>query len=125
MTRKAHPTDVFTAIAEPRRREVIRVLADGQEYAVNEIVLRMKMAQPAVSKHLGALRKAGVVTVIKRGQHRMYRINAEGLRPVHEWLKVFEHYWTHQVGQIKQRAERKALERMVRLNDDSDQKEEK
>src|SRR5215469_5076890 len=115
MTRQAHPTDVFTAIAEPRRREVIAVLSDGREYAVNEIVIRMEMAQPAVSKHLGALRKAGVVTVVKRGQHRMYRLNAEGLKPVHDWVKVFERYWTHQVDQIKQRAERKALERMVRL----------
>ncbi len=124
MTRKAHPTDVFSAIAEPRRREVIIVLSDGQEYAVNEIVLRMKMAQPAVSKHLGALRKAGVVTVVKRGQHRMYRLNAEGLKPVRDWVKVFERYWTHQVDQIKQRAERKALERMIRLDNYSNQKKE-
>ena len=122
MTRKAHPTDVFSAIAEPRRREVILVLSDGREYAVNEIVLRMKMAQPAVSKHLGALRKAGVVTVIKRGQHRMYRLNAEGLKPVRDWMKIFERYWTLQVDQIKQRAEKKALERMIRLDDNSNPK---
>jgi DNA-binding transcriptional ArsR family regulator len=122
MTRKAHPADVFTAIAEPRRREVITVLSDGQEYAVNEIVLRMKMAQPAVSKHLGALRKAGVVTMVKRGQHRMYSLNAEGLKSVHDWVKVFERYWTHQVDQIKQRAERKALERMIHLGDGLTQK---
>ena len=119
MTRKAHPTDVFSAIAEPRRREVITVLSDGQEYAVNEIVLRMKMAQPAVSKHLSGLRKAGVVTMVKRGQHRMYRLNVNGLKPVHDWVKVFERYWTHQVDHIKQRAERKALERMIRLDDGS------
>ena len=124
MTRMAHPTDVFSAIAEPRRREVISVLSDGQEYAVNEIILRMKMAQPAVSKHLGALRKAGVVTVVKRGQHRMYRLEPRGLKPIHDWVKVFEHYWTHQVDQIKQRAERKALERMIRVDDGSNQKKE-
>lgn len=124
MTRQAYPTDVFSAIAEPRRREVIAVLSDGQDYAVNEIVVRMKMAQPAVSKHLGALRKAGVVTVVKRGQHRMYRLNAAGLKPVHDWVKVFERYWTHQVDQIKQRAERKALERMIRLDDGSNHKKE-
>jgi len=124
MTRTAHPADVFSAIAEPRRREVIAVLSDGQEYPVNEVVLRMRMAQPAVSKHLGALRKAGVVTMVKRGQHRMYRLNAEGLKPVHDWVKVFERYWTHQVDQVKQRAERKALERMIRLEDGSNQKEE-
>ena len=119
MTRKAHPTDVFSAIAEPRRREVIAVLSDGREYPVNEIVLRMKMAQPAVSKHLGALRKAGVVTMVKRGQHRMYRLDAQGLKPVHDWVKVFERYWTHQLDQIKQRAERKALERIMRMKDGS------
>jgi DNA-binding transcriptional ArsR family regulator len=124
MTRRAHPADVFNAIAEPRRREVIAVLADGEEYAVNEIVVRMKMAQPAVSKHLGALRKAGVVTMVKRGQHRMYRLNAGGLKPVHDWVKVFERYWTHQIDQIKQRAERKALERLIRVDDDSKRKKE-
>jgi DNA-binding transcriptional ArsR family regulator len=124
MTRKAHPADVFSAIAEPRRREVIAVLVDGREYPVNEIVLRMKMAQPAVSKHLGALRRAGVVTMVKRGQHRMYRLNPEGLKPIHEWVKVFERYWTHQVDQIRQRSERKALDRMIRLDDGSNQKEE-
>ena len=124
MTRTANLTDVFSAIAEPRRREVIAVLSDGEEYAVNEIVLRMRMAQPAVSKHLGALRKAGVVTVVKRGQQRMYRLDGEGLKPVHDWVKVFERYWTHQVDQIKQRAERKALERLIRLDDGSNQKKE-
>ena len=124
MTRRSHPTDVFTAIAEPRRREVIAVLSDGREYAVNEIVVRMEMAQSAVSKHLGALRKAGVVTVVKRGQHRMYRLDATGLKPVHDWVKGFERYWTHQVDQIKQRAERKALERLVRLDDNPNRKKE-
>jgi DNA-binding transcriptional ArsR family regulator len=113
MARAATTTDVFNAIAEPRRREVIGVLADGKEYAVGEVVLRLKMRQPAVSKHLGVLRKVGVVSVIKRGQHRMYRLNAAKLKPVHDWVKVFEQYWTHQLSEIKQRAERKALERMV------------
>lgn len=123
MMRTANPADVFRAIAEPRRREVIAVLSDGQEYAVNEIIVRMKMAQPSVSKHLGALRKAGVVTMVKRGQHRMYRLNAEGLKPVHDWVKIFERHWTHQIVQIKQRAERKALDRMIRLDDGPNPKE--
>jgi DNA-binding transcriptional ArsR family regulator len=122
MTRSAHPADVFSAIAEPRRRQVIAVLADGQEHAVNEIVVRMKMAQSPVSKHLGALHKAGIVTVVKRGQHRMYRLKPEALQPVHEWVKVFERYWTHQVDQIKQRAERKSIDRLIRLDDDTPNK---
>ena len=122
MARSATTTDVFNAIAEPRRREVIGVLADGKEYAVGEVVLRLRMPQPAVSKHLGVLRKVGVVTVVKRGQHRMYRLNAAELKPVHDWVTTFERYWTHQLSQIKVRAERKALERMI--SSDSETKEE-
>jgi DNA-binding transcriptional ArsR family regulator len=116
MARAATTADVFNAIAEPRRREVIAVLADGREYAVNEVVVRLRMPQPAISKHLRVLRKVGVVSMVKRGQHRMYRLNAAGLKPVHDWVKTFERYWTHQLGQVKERAERKALERMVSIN---------
>jgi DNA-binding transcriptional ArsR family regulator len=113
MARAATTADVFNAIAEPRRRAVIAVLADGREYAVGEVVACLRIPQPAVSKHLGVLRKVGVVTVIKRGQHRMYRLNPAELKPIHDWVKMFERYWTHQLGQIKQRAERKALERLI------------
>ena len=119
MARAATTTDVFNAIAEPRRREVIGVLADGREHAVGEVVGRLRMTQPAVSKHLGVLRKIGVVTVIKRGQHRMYRLNASQLKPVHDWVKTFEQYWTHQLGQIKERAERKALEQLISKEDET------
>jgi DNA-binding transcriptional ArsR family regulator len=113
MARAATTTDVFNAIAEPRRREVIGVLADGREYSVGEVVVRLRMPQPAVSKHLGVLRKVGVVSVVKRGQHRMYRLNPAELKPVHDWVKTFERYWAHQLAQVKERAERKALERMI------------
>ena len=121
MARAATTADVFNAIAEPRRREVIAVLADGREYAVNEVVVRLRMPQPTVSKHLRVLRKVGVVSMVKRGQHRMYQLNATELKPVHDWVKTFERYWTHQLGQIKERAERKALER--RISTDSGAKE--
>ncbi len=122
MARAATTADVFNAIAEPRRREVIGVLSDGRDYSVGEVVVRLRMPQPAVSKHLGVLRKVGVVSVIKRGQHRMYRLNAAELKPVHDWVKTFERFWTHQLGQIKERAERKALERLI--SKDSGTKEE-
>jgi len=117
MARAATTTDVFNAIAEPRRREIVGFLNDGREWAVGDVVLRVKMAQPAVSKHLGVLRKVGVVTVVKRGQHRMYRLNAERLKPVHDWVKVFEPYWTNQISRIKERAEQKALERILRAEE--------
>ena len=121
MARAATTADVFNAIAEPRRREVIAVLADGREYAVNEVVMRLRMPQPTVSKHLRVLRKVGVVSMVKRGQHRMYQLNATELKPVYDWVKTFERYWTHQLGQIKERAERKALARMI--STDSETKE--
>src|SRR3954463_2938139 len=122
MARAATTSDVFNAIAEPRRREIIGLLKNGQAWAVNDVVARINIAQPAVSKHLGVLRKVGVVSVVKRGQHRMYRLNAAELKPVHDWVKTFERYWTHQLGQIKERAERKALERLI--TNDSTTKEE-
>ncbi len=122
MARAATTADVFNAIAEPRRREILGVLNDGQEWAVGDVVERVQLAQPAVSKHLGVLRKVGVVTVVKRGQHRMYRLNGEKLKSVHDWVKKYERFWTHQLSQIKERAERKALERMI--SKDSETKEE-
>ncbi|MEG9438909.1 helix-turn-helix transcriptional regulator [Edaphobacter sp. HDX4] len=110
MARAATTADVFNAIAEPRRREIIGVLVDGQERAVGDVVRLVRLPQPAVSKHLGVLRRVGVVTVVKRGQHRMYRLNAAELKPVHDWVRMFEKYWTHQISRIKERAEQKAAE---------------
>jgi DNA-binding transcriptional ArsR family regulator len=111
MARAATTTDVFNAIGEPRRREIIGLLNDGREWAVGDVVARVRIAQPAVSKHLGVLRKVGVVTAVKRGQHRLYRLRAERLKPVHDWVKTYERYWTHQLSRIKQRAEQKAMDR--------------
>ena len=117
MARAATTTDVFNAVAEPRRREIIGLLSDGEEWAVNEVVVRLRLAQPAVSKHLGVLRKVGVVTGVKRGQHRMYKLEAAKLKPIHDWVKIFERYWTDQISRIKERAEQKAMERIARENE--------
>jgi DNA-binding transcriptional ArsR family regulator len=122
MARAATTTDVFNAIAEPRRREIIGLLNDGREWAVGEVVARVKIAQPSVSKHLGVLRKVGVVSVVKRGQHRLYRLHAAQLKPIHDWVKSYERYWTHQLSRIKERAERKAMDRIARENEPPDQK---
>jgi DNA-binding transcriptional ArsR family regulator len=122
MARVATTADVFNAVAEPRRREIIGLLSDGEEWAVNDVVLRLRLAQPAVSKHLGVLRKVGVVTAVKRGQHRMYRLEAAQLKPIHDWVKTFERYWTNQISRIKERAEQKAMERIARENEKHDDK---
>jgi DNA-binding transcriptional ArsR family regulator len=122
MARAATTTDVFNAIGESRRREIIGLLNDGQEWAVSDVVARVRLAQPAVSKHLGVLRKVGVVTVVKRGQHRLYRLDAAKLKPVHDWVKTYERYWTLQLSRIKQRAEQKATDKMARENEPPDPK---
>jgi DNA-binding transcriptional ArsR family regulator len=116
MPRAATTTDVFNAIAEPRRREIIAVLIDGKEHAVGEVVSTLRLPQPAVSKHLGVLRKVGIVSVSKRGQLRMYRLNAKELKPVHDWVKTYERFWTHQLDKVKQRAEQKMMQRITREN---------
>jgi DNA-binding transcriptional ArsR family regulator len=106
--RAATTTDVFNAIAEPRRREIISLLAAGGRRPVGELVASLRLPQPAVSKHLGVLRKVGLVTASKRGQQRLYELNARELKPVHDWVKAYERYWTNQLDRIKERAERKA-----------------
>ena len=111
MARAATTSDVFNAIAEPRRRAIIDILAGGATRTVGDLVDTLNIPQPAVSKHLGVLRKVGLVTVRKQGQHRLYELNAEELKPVHDWVKNFERFWSHHVGRIKERAERLAKER--------------
>lgn len=113
MPRAATTTDVFNAIAEPRRREIINVLRSGRAHAVGDVVKALRIPQPAVSKHLGVLRKVGIVSVTKHGQRRLYRLNAEELKPVHDWVKTYERFWTHQLDRIKERAERKVTERIA------------
>jgi len=111
MPRAATTSDVFNAIAEPRRREIIELLARGKAYAVGTIVLSLRIPQPAVSKHLGVLRKVGIVSVSKQGQHRLYQLNARELKPVYDWVKTFERFWSHQLYRIKRRAERRTTDR--------------
>jgi DNA-binding transcriptional ArsR family regulator len=111
MSRATTTSDVFNAIAEPRRREIIGLLADGTPHSVGELVESLELAQPAVSKHLGVLRAVGVVSVERVGKSRLYTLNPSELKPVHDWVKPFERFWSHQLGRIKERAERKAAER--------------
>ncbi|MGD0767588.1 MAG: metalloregulator ArsR/SmtB family transcription factor [Tepidisphaeraceae bacterium] len=108
MARAATTSDVFNAIAEPRRREIVDLLALGAERDVSELVLKLGLAQPAVSKHLGVLRKVGVVAVHKAGQRRLYRLNPKELKPMHDWIQNFERFWTDQLAGIKEAAELKA-----------------
>jgi len=123
MARAATTTDVFNAIAEPRRREIIDLLLDGTDHAVGEMVDALRLPQPAVSKHLSVLKKVGIVSVTKQGQLRLYRLDASELKPVHDWVKKYERFWGHQIDRIKERAERKAAERLAQPNQPTNNKE--
>jgi DNA-binding transcriptional ArsR family regulator len=116
MPRAATTTDVFNAIAEPRRRQIIEILARRGALAVGALVVLLQMPQPAVSKHLGVLRKVGIVSVTKQGQQRFYQLDAQQLKAVHDWIKKFEQHWSHQLDRIKQRAERAAKARRETTN---------
>jgi DNA-binding transcriptional ArsR family regulator len=123
MPRAPTTADVFNAIAEPRRRELIAVLAGGQERPVGELVGALGLAQPAVSKHLGVLRQVGIVSVTRRGRQRLYRLEARELKPVHDWVKTYERLWTSQLDRIKARAERKGAQAHPRPGQKSHPKE--
>ena len=114
MARAATTSDVFNAIAEPRRREIVDLLALGRERDVTELVLKLGLRQPAVSKHLGVLRKVGLVHVHKAGQRRLYRLNPQKLKPVRDWIQTFERFWTDHLAGIKEAAERAAKQRAAR-----------
>jgi DNA-binding transcriptional ArsR family regulator len=107
MARAATTSDVFNAIAEPRRRQILEALA-GQALAVGTLVDRLRLPQPAVSKHLGVLRTVGLVAVRQHGRRRLYELQPGELQPVHAWIARFERYWNQQLARIKARAEGQA-----------------
>ena len=106
MARAATTSDAFNAVAEPRRREILSYLV-LQERPVGDIVAALGMQQPAVSKHLRVLLDVGLVNVRRDGRLRMYCVNAEQIRPLHEWTSTFERFWRHQLNRVKERAEGK------------------
>ncbi len=109
MARAATTSDVFNAIAEPRRRQILVFLA-AQERPVNDIVDAVGLEQPAVSKHLRVLRDVGLVRMRRNGRHKFYQTEANAIRPLHEWAAYFERFWGHQLLRVKERAEQMAAE---------------
>ncbi len=93
MARAATTADVFNAVAEPRRRQIVDLLAGG-ERPVNELVDRLQLAQPQVSKHLRVLREVGLVAVRDAGRQRLYRLNAPALKPIHDWVDGYARLWS-------------------------------
>ena len=99
MARAATTADAFNAVAEPRRRQILDLLADG-ERPVNALVAQLGLAQPQVSKHLRVLREVGAVDVRDDGRRRLYRLNGHALKPIHDWVKDYERSWSERFEQL-------------------------
>jgi DNA-binding transcriptional ArsR family regulator len=93
MARAPTTTDAFNAVAEPRRRQILDILAAG-ERPVNDLVALLGLAQPQVSKHLRVLRQVRLVDVRDAGRQRLYRLHGEPLKPIYDWVKEFERTWS-------------------------------
>ena len=106
MPRAATTFDIFNAVAEPKRRAVLSMLA-GKQLCVNTIVERLQWTQSQTSKHLGVLKQVGLVEVKREGRKQLYSVNADALRPIHEWVQTFEKFWTDHLFAIKEVAEKR------------------
>ena len=99
MARAATTADAFNAVAEPRRRQILDVLARGEQ-PVNDLVRALGIAQPQVSKHLRVLREVGAVEVREDGRRRLYRVEGRALKPIHDWVKAYEQTWSDRFEQL-------------------------
>jgi len=99
MARAATTADAFNAVAEPRRRQILDALAGG-ERPVNDLVHLLGLAQPQVSKHLRVLREVGAVEVREQGRQRLYRLNGQALKPIHDWVKTYERSWSERFEEL-------------------------
>ncbi|HWG61633.1 MAG TPA: metalloregulator ArsR/SmtB family transcription factor [Streptosporangiaceae bacterium] len=99
MARAPTTADAFNAVAEPRRRQILDLLADG-ERPVNDLVALLDLAQPLVSKHLRVLREVGLVEVRDEGRRRVYRLNGQPLKAIHDWVKKYEQTWQQRFSRL-------------------------
>lgn len=99
MARAATTTDAFNAVAEPRRREILDLLAQG-ERPVNDVVRELGLGQPQVSKHLRVLREVGLVEVRENGRQRLYRLDGRPLKSIHEWVRNYERAWNERFDRL-------------------------
>ena len=106
MPRALTTSDPFNAIAEPRRRQILELIA-ADERSVGEIAEALELGQPSVSKHLNVLRNVDLVTPRRDGRRVLYRANAQTLKTIHDWSSMFAQHWRGQLGRIKAHAEEK------------------
>jgi len=99
VARAATTSDAFNAVAEPRRRQILDVIAAG-ELSVSDLVGRLGLPQPLVSKHLRVLRETGLVVARDDGRQRLYRLNGPALKPIYDWVSDFEQLWSERFARM-------------------------
>ena len=114
MARTPTTHDPFNAVAEPKRRQVLAVIG-AEELSVNEIVERLGWNQPMVSKHLKVLKHVGLLSERRVGRQRIYRVNAERLRPIFDWVTPFEQFWNERFDRLD-----KVLQEMQKKENQND-----
>jgi DNA-binding transcriptional ArsR family regulator len=124
MARTPTTFDPFNAVAEPKRRRLLQALG-AQERSVNELVALLGWSQPAVSKHLGVLKQVGLVSERRDGRQRLYRVNAEQLKPIYDWVTPFAQYWEASFDRLDQvldglTADKRILDDLNRKEKDHD-----
>ena len=120
MARAATTTDAFNAVAEPRRRQILDLLAVG-ERPVNDVVAALRVPQPLVSRHLKVLLEVGLVAVRDVGRQRMYSLNGQPLKPIHDWVKAYEASWSHRfdrLGDVLQELKDQELKQELKNEED-------
>jgi DNA-binding transcriptional ArsR family regulator len=100
MARAATTTDVFNAVAEASRRDVLAAIGE-EEVSVGELVSRLNLTQPQVSKHLAVLRSVGLVLVRSNGRSRLYRVNGQAIESIHTWVLSFERTWNERLDRLE------------------------
>lgn len=102
--------DVYSAVADPTRRQLIRMLADADEMSLHELVAPFEMGRTAISKHLAVLREAGLVEDRRVGRETRYRLNPAPLREIREWVSFYEQFWTERIDRLKSLVEEETHE---------------
>jgi DNA-binding transcriptional ArsR family regulator len=93
--------DVYSAVADPTRRQLLRMLAEADELSLHEMTAAFEMGRTAVSKHLAVLKEAGLVTDRKVGRETRYRLNAAPLHEIQEWISFYDRFWSDRIGRLK------------------------
>jgi DNA-binding transcriptional ArsR family regulator len=102
LAKKSQTRDVYDAVADPTRRELLRLLADVEELPLHQLTVHFQMGRTAVSKHLAILKEAGLVTDRKVGRETRYRLNPTPLKQIQDWVAFYSKFWSTNMLRLNQ-----------------------